>query len=171
MNISLRCLIALSLLLVFSSGCQQRVANLLLGEWVGQPDTATERERREAEKYGDELNEEESSDSTAKKDLSTDWEAYDVTVTLDFVSRTDISFAMDGTGKPVAGTWSILQSGPSDCTIEVKTPTGRDGTEELRRYRLELDQRDGDLHGFLLTEVGSDRNLGALYFQRPNAAP
>lgn len=157
-------------MLLAASGCQQRVANQLLGEWQGQPDTTEQRELREAEKYGDKPEKEDSQTSPAKDDTPTDWEAYDVAVSMNFVSRTEVSIAIDGNAQPVSGTWNILQSGPSDCTIEVKTPTGKEGAEELRRYRLELDLREGDLHGFLMTEVGADRTLGALYFQRAGTA-
>ena len=152
---------------LFSMGCQQRVATLLAGKWEGRPDTAAERENREAEKYGDRAVV--ASESTATVRDATDWEAYDISITIEFVSRSEIKFALQGETEPVEGTWSILQSGPSGCTIEVKTPTGVESTVQLRRYRLELDQRENELHGFLLTEVGADRGLGALYFERPGA--
>lgn len=161
-------LLAITLALLSVTGCQQRIANELIGKWEGRPDTATEREKREAEKYEDQ--QEETAKSDSEGDLPTDWEAYDVAVAIEFVNRTDIKVSLGSEAEPVVGTWSMLQSGPSGCTIEVKTPTGEEGAEELRRYRLELDQRKDQLHGFMLTEVGADRGLGALYFKRPESS-
>ena len=154
--------------LLISTGCQQRVASVLIGKWEGRPDTAAEREKREAEKYGD--NTKAAPESTETDATTTDWEGYDLSVAIEFVSRSEIKFVLQGESESVEGTWSILQSGPSGCTIEVKTPTGEEAAEQLRRYRLELDQRENELHGFLLTEVGADRGLGALYFERSGAS-
>ena len=152
------------LLLVFCTlaGCQQRTASKLLGKWEGIPDTAAARQAREAEKYGDPPAEDQADDSSPV----TDWEAYDIKVQLDFASRTDVKLALDNGLEPVAGTWHMVQAGPTACTIEIETPTSGENAPELRRFKLELDDRDGKLQGFLMSEVGADRGLGALYFRR-----
>ncbi len=145
------------------AGCQQRIATSLLGKWEGVPDTAAARQSREAEKYGDK------SDPGAPESKAkppTDWEAYDIRVVLDFVSRSDVKLSLDNGSQPVEGTWNMVQAGPVACTIEIETQTAEDGGAELRRYKLELDERDGQLYGFIMTELGADRGLGALYFRR-----
>ena len=149
-------------------GCQQRTANELLGSWEGRPDSAAARQQREAEKYGDQTPDGKEPDPSSE--TPSDWEAYDVAITMEFVSRTELAFSLTGDSSPVEGSWKMLQAGPSSCTIEVTSPTGAEGSDELRRFHLELDQREGALHGFLLSEVGADRGLGALYFSRPGAS-
>lgn len=144
-------------------GCQQRTASKLIGKWEGTPDTSEARQLREAEKYGDALDEE---PTETDPDSVTDWEAYDIRVALNFSSRSEVSLSLDNGPNPVAGTWNMVQAGPTACTIEIETPTSDDDAPELRRFKLELDERDGELLGFLLSEVGADRGLGALYFRR-----
>ena len=76
--------------------------------------------------------------------------------------------------QPRLGSWSIVSTSPTGCTIEVETDRSAIKTESeqppatvRRRFQLDLDEREGECIGFLLREVGADRQLGALYFRRP----
>ena len=151
--------------LVLLAGCQQRTAMELLGTWEGRPDTSAARAEREEERYGKRDSSVESVGLLTESTV-TDWENYDVGVTLDFQSRSEVSLTMSGEEQSVSGSWKMVQSGPVACTIAIETPTGEGDTPELRRYKLELDQDGGELKGFLMREVGADRSLGTLYFRR-----
>lgn len=160
----------LSLLLLSTAGCQQKMAADLLGEWEGRPDTAAARAKREAEKYGDKPSDDPNRTSENAREKVTDWEQYDIAVKFNFVSRTQLEMSLaDGT-EPRSGTWQILETSPTGCIIEVETATGPEQSPEARHFQLEMDERDSTLFGFLLTEVGADRQLGALYFRRPDSA-
>jgi hypothetical protein len=102
----------------------------------------------------------------------TDWESYDVTILIDFVSTQQVELSLDGE-QPQSGSWKIISTSPTGCAIEVQTETGNASTEqptvERRRFELLLDQREGTCIGFLLTEAGADRQQGAIYFQRPRS--
>jgi len=172
---------ALGCLLVsclMAGGCQQRMAGKLEGEWIGRPDTAAARAKRENSKY-------EALGLSSTVDVSptnrggrTDWENYDVTVELDFVSRKRLNLSLLGGDQPHVASWKIIETSPTGCRIEVvidatiaETAVEKAVEKESiqpRRFSIELDERDGRCVGFLLSEVGADRRLGALYFQRPN---
>lgn len=143
---------------------------MLQGRWVGTPDTAEARARREAQRYDDPLQtEEESPNGPGPK---TDWEAFDVTVQLDFLSHSEVVLSLAGENQPVKGTWEVLESTPAGALIQIDTPApaspGNDEAGVVRRqFRIEYDLRDGELVGFLMTEAGADPRLGALYFRRP----
>ena len=156
-----------SLLLLSQIGCQQRTAASLLGEWVGRPDTTEARTRREAEKYGDNPSPEWQAGTT---DTITDWQQVDVAVRFNFVSRSQLEMSLADGSEPHSGTWRVLETSPTGCAIEVDTPTGPEQSAELRRFQLEFDKRDGEVVGFLLSEMGADRQLGALYFRRSEQA-
>jgi len=147
------------LLLIGAIGCQQRVGSKLLGTWIGQPDTATARAEREAEKYGDKP-------ASNHQQPETDWQQYDIVLKFDFVSRESLEMSLGDGSEPRSATWSVLDTSPTGCTIEVETSTGAGNSAELRRFQLEIDERDGECIGFLLSEVGADRRLGAIYFRR-----
>ncbi|NOY41806.1 MAG: hypothetical protein GXP26_08225 [Planctomycetes bacterium] len=161
------------LVLLGASGCQPRAAGELLGRWEGHPDTAAARAEREKKKYGQVPGLESAEDKTTDTVSSTDWEQYDVTVHFDFQSAHRLEMSLEGNGDILAGDWHIIASTPAVCTIEVTTdpPTSQTGSktlaeEEPRRFDLELDRRDGECVGFLLSEAGADRQLGTLYFRR-----
>ncbi len=169
----------LSLLLLTLVGCQQRTVSKLQGRWEGRPDSAALRAEREAEKYGNssgadvEASTNSKEGSSTKPDASvqvTDWENYEVTVQMDFVSSERLEMSLDGEQRRSAH-WQIISSSPIGCTIEVQTEEGSEGDEKKelvrRRFELVLDEREGTCVGFLLTEVGADRLLGAIYFKRP----
>lgn len=163
---SIGCLFV-SFLLLSTAGCQQRTVANLLGEWVGRPDTAAARAEREAKKYGDKHSADQRPASQERPETVTDWQQVDIGVKFHFVSHTELEMSLaDGT-EPFSGTWQVLETSPSGCTIEVETATGPEQSAELRQFQLEMDEREGALIGFLLTEVGADRQLGALYFRRP----
>ncbi len=150
-------------LLLSTVGCQQRTAAKLLGEWVGRPDTVDARAEREAKKFGDKRS---GKQLGASSETVTDWQQVDIGVRFNFVSRTQVEMSLaDGT-EPLSGAWQVLETSPAGCTIEVESATGPGQSAELRQFQLELDESDGALIGFLLTETGADRQLGALYFRR-----
>ena len=161
---------SISILLVMGAGCQQHTVGKLLGTWVGQPDTAEARQQREAEKFGATSRPSQEELLSSVEAAPTDWEQFDVAVEFQFLSSTELEMSLAEGAEPQKGTWRILETSPTGMTIEVETPTGSEGALELRRFDLYMDERDGTLHGFLLNEVGADRGLGALYFQRPAQA-
>jgi len=172
---------------VGTAGCQHRDAGMLLGRWIGRPDSAAARAEREAQKYGDARPSSDAvaqlighSDAAAPPEQQagkTDWEQYDVAVLLNFVSRGRIEMSLaDGT-QSRSGWWRMIESGPAGCSIEVETNASKtpyNGAEpgelQRRRFQIDFDLRDGACVGFLLTEAGADRQLGALYFRRANEA-
>ncbi len=171
-------LCSICLLLLAFPGCQQRAANKLQGRWVGRPDTAAMRAVREAEKYGDKLSQgakpklapKVSKDEADDDQYVTDWEKYDVAISMDFVSTERLEMTLDG-GQPVSGNWKVLSTSPTGCTIEVTTTAANSEQatpqETRRRFELLFDEREGVCVGFQLSEAGADAQLGALYFARP----
>lgn len=159
-----------AMLLLSSVGCQPQAVSKLQGRWEGRPDSAAIRAQREAEKYGEEPTDANASGSATKGSVSpqvTDWENYEVTVVFDFVSSERLEMSLDGE-QPRSGRWKIVSTSPAECTIEVQTESeGEDASVERRQFVLLLDEREGECVGFLLTEVGADRQQGALYFRRP----
>jgi len=168
----------LLLIVLGASGCKQRVAGELLGRWVGVPDTAAARAERESQKYGEVTSEGEEvvPESVASK-IATDWESFDLSVALDFVDYERVEMTLSGESvaaglEPVSGKWHIVSTSPVGCTIEVET-AGAAGEGEKsaaavhRHFQLNLDEREGECVGFTLMEVGADRQLGMLYFHRP----
>ncbi len=153
------------LLLISAVGCQQRTASKLLGTWIGQPDTATARAERESKKYGDRPLEDNPASNPQQSE--TDWQRFDVVVKFNFVSRDSLEMSLGDGSEPRSATWSVLETSLTGCTIEVETSTGADDSAERRRFQLEMDEHNGTCTGFLLSEVGADRQLGALYFRRP----
>lgn len=151
------------LMLCCVAGCQQRMSSKLLGRWEGRPDSAAKRAERDAEKYGDEPDQ---LASQVDDDVQvTDWEDYDVTIVMDFVSANRVEMALDG-GQPESGSWQIVAQSPAGCTIEVQTEQ-EDDSVVRRRFDLLLDERNGVCVGYQLTESGADAQVGALYFRRP----
>jgi hypothetical protein len=149
------------LLLSAAAGCQPRMASQLQGRWQGRPDSAVQRAQRDAVKYGDP----EAAATPQQVAAVTDWQQYDVTVGLDFLSEQRLEMSLEG-AQAQAGTWKIVSESPAACTIEVQTETTAASQIERRRFNLLLDERDGVVVGFQLTEEGADPQLGALYFQR-----
>jgi len=163
---------AVVLLLITSTGCQQRTASKLQGRWEGRPESAAARAAREAEKYGDAPSSTDRSESKTDPPAQvTDWENYDVTILIDFVSSNRLEMSLGNDHQPRSATWQIIATSLTGCTIEVQTESAtdknQDPTTERRRFDLVLDEREGTCVGFLLTEVGADRQLGTIYFKRP----
>ncbi len=162
-------------LLLVSTGCQQRPAGKLQGRWEGRPDSAASLASREADKYGDlpAKSPQVEEGSATKTDIPTpvtDWENYDVTILMDFLSSDRLEMSLDGELSRSAS-WKVVSTSPAGCTIEVLTKTeateGESPTAERRQFKLLLDEHEGTCVGFLLTEAGADRLQGALYFRRP----
>ena len=164
-------------------GCGLNGAAELQGKWIGTPDNAAAQAEREAAKYNElvaatnpaDAAEETEQDGPRRPVMVTDWEHYDVTVTLEFLDarRVRLTAACDVAGSPVEGEWKIVESGPAGVVIEVITPgdaTGEPDGETARpvrrRFELGLDRRESGLVGFTFNEVGADRRLGTLYFRR-----
>lgn len=164
--------LVLCLLLLVTAGCQQRTAGRLHGRWIGKPDSVAAKAAREAEKYGDspEQTSDDPNAERAQRKPATDWEGFDVQVELNFLNGSALELALGGADSKVAGRWSIIETSPTGCTIEVTTEEpaqeGERVVSERRRFELLFDERDGELVGFELSEVGADRQVGALYFQR-----
>jgi len=163
------------MLLLSAVGCQQRTASKLQGRWEGRPDSAAIRAKREAEKYGEEPADPTADGSATPRGVSpqvTDWENYEVKVLFDFVSSERLEMSLDGE-QPKSGRWKIISTSPAECTIEVQTEKegaeGEDAIALRRQFMLLLDERERECVGFLLTEVGADRQQGALYFRRPRS--
>jgi len=158
--------------LIATTGCQQRVASKLAGEWVGQPDTADGRSARDAEKYGDQSAGQPTDASTKPRDASrvSDWENYDVTVEINFQTGNRLEMSLADGDQPRTGRWTVVSTAPTSCIIEVVTEpenTTKEAPDPVRRrFELLLDERDGECVGFTMTEVGADRLQGAMYFQR-----
>lgn len=154
------------LFLLTITGCQQQIAGGLLGTWIGRPDTAAARADREAKKYGNPSESADTQHPDAAK-APTDWEAYDVELRFEFVDHQHLNMSLANGSEPIAATWRVLETSPTGCMIEVVTP-GKEGQgrAEVRHFELEMDERNGELVGFLLTESGADRQLGAIYFSR-----
>ena len=160
-------------LILIAGGCQQQATSKLLGSWVGQPDTAEARRAREAEKYGDSNSEEPAESVLNQEAPETDWEQYEIETKWDFLSRTSLHMTLAGDPREIKGKWRVAQTFPTGCVIEVES-SGEDQVEEapsLRRFVIEFDEREGVVVGFSLYEEGADRQLGSLYFTRPDAKP
>ena len=166
--------IYLMLLLVALTGCNGGVVDQLQGGWMGRPDTAAAVAAREAERFGEQPTDE---------DLGppTDWEQYDVGVRLEFVDETHVEMSLADGSQPVEGTWQVVESSPSGWIIEIETSPADDkkpidssntaaadtpAKGECRRFNVEPDYQDGHCTGFRLSELGADRQLGAMYFRR-----
>jgi hypothetical protein len=159
-----------------ATGCQQRNAAKLVGSWVGKPDSAAARAEREAAKYDDLVSVEPDEGEEAPKVSQaehvaerSDWEAYDVEVELEFTDLQHVKLALADGSQPIDGRWVVIETSPTGLTIEIIS--GEEPPPPTRRrFLVELDEREGDTFGFLLSEVGTDRQLGSLYFtsrQRP----
>jgi len=156
------------LLLLSTSGCQQRTAGKLLGQWVGTPDTAASRAERESQKYGETASPDEVASRSPTPENATDWERYDRSVTLDFIDYERVEMALaDETEGSLSGKWRVVSTTPIGCTIEVETEGDRSAAVVRRQFQLDLDEGEGECVGFTLMEVGADRQLGTLYFSRP----
>lgn len=150
-----------------TSGCQQRVAGKLLGQWVGTPDTAASRAERESQKYGETASASEAASPSIAPESVTDWERYDRSITLDFVDHERVEMALSGeTEGSLSGKWRVVSTTPIGCTIEVEAHGEKSETVVRRQFQLDLDEREGQCVGFTLMEVGADRQLGTLYFRR-----
>lgn len=168
--------LALVLLLICCAGCQQRASNTLLGRWVGQPDTAEIRAKRESAKYGDEKPAESvletnlaGDDGSATGARVTDWENYEATIVMEFVSSERLEMTLNGE-QPLEGVWKVIATNPTGCVIEIETKSESSADSKSsavrRRFELLFDQREGTTVGFQLSESGADPQLGALYFKR-----
>ena len=135
---------------------------------LGRPSRYGHRgEARDGEKYGDPASD--IAAEKARQGLVTDWEAYDVEVRFEFLDNRRLKMSLADGAEPLEATWRVAETSPTGCTIEVvTTPPTDDGPSELRTFELEVDERNGEIVGFLLTETGADRQLGALYFARGN---
>ncbi len=179
-------LLAILCLLSIVFGCHQKTSTKLSGKWIGRPDTAVARAARESDKFDEVVSEEVSETVLSKPEADTDWEKYDVAVIWDFVSNESLEMSLVDGSQPILGHWEIISLSPIGCTIEVVTLVGIESSSSVaetvpsdkndgekvpqtrRRFEIELDERDGECVGFLLYEAGADRQLGAIYFSRPD---
>jgi len=157
--------------LCLMAGCQPTTANKLLGEWIGTPDTAHARAEREELRFGANQSatspiSQTSETGEAAQGKMTDWEQFDISIKFDFVSPERLNMSLADGSQPIVAEWSLLETTPTGCTIEVVAQAEYSSEEPVRRrFRLEFEQQNGSLNGFLLREVGADPQLGAMYFR------
>ncbi len=161
--------------LCFAVGCQQQVSSQLLGRWVGQPDTAAARAARDQQKYGSSGVADPAAQQFVRERPPTDWEQYATEIRLHFINKNTVEMSLADGSQPISGTWEVLGTSPVGCTIQVSTPRSSgseqspaENSSQLRRFEVELNEQDGECVGFLLYEAGADRQLGAVYFRRPD---
>lgn len=166
--------LALTLLGSGVVGCGADAASQLSGQWVGRPDSAAQRAARGQTVATTETTTAETLPTEAEQ---TDWEQHDAIVYLEFGQLGAVEMTMEGRDDVVAGSWKLIESVPGVLLIEIRTSdshasdshaSGGDDVESVRRRFELLPQMnsDGVLEGFALSEVGVDRQLGALYFER-----
>jgi len=147
-------------MLATTGGCQPSTASKLQGRWTGRPDTQAARSLREAKKYGNATDK--TSDPKTQPSRQTDWEQHDVAVEFYFIDSSKLEMSLVDGSEAREGTWKILKAMPTGCRIEVKI----NESLQLRRFEIQMDEKEGRCVGFLLSEVGADPQLGWLYFQR-----
>lgn len=182
-------LLLLAAVLLPGAGCNVgTVSQQLVGKWRGRPDTFQEKRSREIDqrvvaapdgeapaRAADARAAASSVDQGAASPpgessptrVSTDLEAFDFEVLLEFRSDGGVVMTLDG-GDPVKGAWRVVSSEAGQSIIEIVAtraePNGQEGAEpEKRRYQLEMTP---DGQAFTLREEGADRQYGWLYFER-----
>lgn len=151
------------------AGCQATPQGELLGTWVGRPDTDAARAAREAERFGNAPTEATLTEGEPA-DRVTQWQRFDVALRLEFLNRAEARLQLDDR-PPQEALWRLSAVGPASAVLELDVPSAAAADDVAprvvrRRFDLLFDRTAGRLTGFTLTEVGADRNLGALYFQR-----
>ncbi|MCA9239174.1 MAG: hypothetical protein KDA37_03190 [Planctomycetales bacterium] len=179
------CCLVLPLLTV---GCgPQTPSQRLVGEWVGRPDTfAAQKQRnpiptaagREAEAKSQanrpaKPTAAEEKLSRLQPSESTDLEAYDFSISLDFLPDGKVEMALTGQ-PPLSGQWRVLSTDVGVSRLEIvpaaspDDPAGDQPTELEPTRRVFTVRFDKSGDGFTLREEGADIRFGWLYFQRPH---
>ena len=188
------------LLAAITAGCRERMADQLLGRWIGRPDTAVARGTREAGRYQDlaagpaptgrqveaKSSAEDQQDSPLLAVPMSDWERYDVRILLEFADAQRVHMSLADGSEPRSGVWRVVQQTPVGLVIEIETrargldegqvvtPLGSTGCQR-RRFELQFDYdhrsaRGQRCIGFRLVELGADPRLGAIYFKRAKSS-
>lgn len=139
----------------------------LAGEWVGRPETASERTVREWPTRAIDPDDPEIAEAAAAAP-ATDLEAFaGVAVRMKFSESGEAEMSLVG-DVPLKGLWSVTPLEGRRGILEIETLADDDGLGAVRR-RFEVEfLREGE--GFVLREQGADRRFGRLLFQRPGAA-
>jgi hypothetical protein len=147
------------LLIGLTTGCQDRMADQLLGRWVGQPDSSAKQAKREALRYQDltdplktrpvktkEYSIEFQQPAESQHDLltetpnqssllsagATDWEQYDVQIFLEFARSQQVSMSLANEAEPRSGSWRVVRETPIGLVIEIETSRDEpSGSQEM----------------------------------------
>jgi hypothetical protein len=137
-----------------TTGCQDRMADQLLGRWVGQPDSSAKQAKRESLRYQDltgpvktkEHSVEFQQPAESQHDLltetpnqssllsagATDWEQYDVQIFLEFEHSQQVSMSLANEAEPRSGSWRVVRETPIGLVIEIKTSRNEpSGSQEM----------------------------------------
>ncbi|QDU54955.1 hypothetical protein Pan181_11400 [Aeoliella mucimassa] len=163
------------------SGCQESIRDRLVGEWVGQPDTAAAAAERVAKRQESQDSEKATGNGMPVQDATnkleqTDLEGHEVTIRLQFKGDKTVHMSLGDNSEPREGHWRVLTLLPPDgAEIEItldaseaseaddQTATKKAG--EKRRFIVDF-QQDGEKPGFTLVEKNSDPKFGRLYFEK-----
>lgn len=180
--------------LLLAAGCSpQTPSQRLVGEWVGRPDTFA------AQKQRNPIPTAPGREATAKAQAptkptgaqdklsrmqpseTTDLEAYDFAITLDFREDAQVVMTLNGQ-QPLTGRWEVLSTDVGVSRLEivptVEPEAAANGSAEQKPAADEQPtkriftirfNKAGD--GFTLREEGADIRFGWLYFQRPDGPP
>jgi hypothetical protein len=137
-----------------TTGCQDRMADQLLGRWVGQPDSSAKQAKRESLRYQDlmgpvktkEHSVEFQQPAESQHDLltetpnqssllsagATDWEQYDVQIFLEFERSQQVSMSLANEAEPRSGSWRVVRETPIGLVIEIETSRNEpSGSQEM----------------------------------------
>jgi hypothetical protein len=142
------------LLIGLTTGCQDRMADQLLGRWVGQPDSSAKQAKREDLRYQSltgpvktkEYSIEFQQPAESQHDLltetpnqssllsagATDWEQYDVQIFLEFARSQQVSMSLANEAEPRSGSWRVVRETPIGLVIEIETSRNeQSGSQEV----------------------------------------
>jgi hypothetical protein len=142
------------LLIGLTTGCQDRMADQLLGRWVGQPDSSAKQAKREDLRYQSltgpvktkEYSIEFQQPAESQHDLltetpnqssllsagATDWEQYDVQIFLEFARSQQVSMSLANEAEPRSGSWRVVRETPIGLVIEIETSRNeQSGSQEI----------------------------------------
>lgn len=169
-----------ALVLLAIAGCgRESLEQKLVGQWIGSPDTAAAREKRNPsaltratlanaaapEAEAAEEAEADDSEATSKQPANarpTDIEAFAFEVTLNFARGGKVEMWLDNEREKLAGKWLVISEASDRAVIEIINEANN-GKPEQRRFELFTEEDD---KGFTLREEGADPQFGWLYFRR-----
>jgi hypothetical protein len=154
-----------------AGGCHARVADQLLGNWVGQPDTVGAREIREASRFqylngspAVRQHPQEVTDAVAKSPTSlesatskdvpagrlqpTDWELFPVLIRLEFAPGQLVKMSLGDHLGQRSGTWQVVEETPMGVVVEIETVKNREisSQENENSTIVQTERRRFELH-------------------------